>query len=250
MGGRRRHRRHIAGINGYNEARGPSPEEAALSAMVDYWVETGASESSAECVAQGLRDGGYVDDLSNLSDADLAAFSSEDFILSEGFADAPPEIQHLIEGVFLYLYDPTVGCLSPADLTAMAQTPMPGVDAGFTEAVESLTAGCRVGSWSDCDMLMLAAEPGSTEAEVATTCGESQEAIDFNFTTCMIENGSEAEYQQVIDQCQSGFNLACDLVFVLAVDSADQTLGATCGGRGEANSVLPCWLRLGAGTRT
>lgn len=229
----------------------PSPEEQAEAAIVESLQENGVSESSAECVAEGMRDGGYLDSMADLDESEVEEIG--DFSLSSGLSDAPPEFQHFMEGMFLYIYDPTVGCLSPSELTAFVEAPDEsgfGSDPQAIALVGSLTAGCREGSLADCDMLWHITDPGSPGEAVAESCGDRNGPLDFNVTTCVLEHQSDADYQILVDECDSGFYVACDVLYgVSIVGSENETFAESCGERREPNPNLPCVAQFGLGTR-
>ena len=223
-----------------------SPEEQAEAALVESLQEEGVSESSAECVVDGMREGGYLE---GIGDSD---FNADDFSVSTGLADVSPELQHFMEGWFLYIYDPTVGCLSPSEVAALDEATSSSFssDPQVIALVGSLTAGCREGSLADCDMLWTITGPGSPGEEVAVTCGDRNEPLDFSVTTCILDHESDADYQIVVDECEAGFYVACDLLYGLSVvGSDDETLAASCNGRREPIPTLPCIAEFGIGTR-
>ena len=226
----------------------PSNSDQALAAVDSVLAEAGVSDSSRDCVADGLGEGGYLEGLEDLSDSELAAIenlTNEDFAL----AGMPPAFQHLLEGVFFYLSDPSAGCLSPVELEML------GGAADFSDPVSvALTAdlvdGCSAGAMGDCDMLWGITEVDSEAEDVAETCGGRNEPLDFNLTSCIIEHNSVAEYDSLANQCTSGFHLACDAWFILTeVGSDDERTAASCGGLREPEYTIPCFLEFGYGAR-
>lgn len=222
-------------------------EEQLMEAFEEGAKEGGLSDSSWECVEAGLRADGYVDELAGLNEAQLEEI--DDFSPGTPLSDLPPEVEHFMEGFFFHAFDPSVGCVSPSELSAL------GAAADFSDPetiaiTELLTTGCQGGSLADCDMLFLITEVSSSAETVAVTCGSRNQPLDFLSTSCIIEYQSDPDYQVLVDECGTGFNLACDLLYVISpVGSENETMGASCGGQRDPEHVLPCSAVYGYGTR-
>ena len=149
--------------------------------------------------------------------------------------------------------DPDQGCLSSAEIAAAeeffaANTEGP-LTYGSDPTRDMLHDACEGGSMPDCDMLYLLSEANSEYGEQAVTCGGRNEPIEDD-TTCMVEYEDLAGFDELARQCESGFLVACDALYVVApLRSPDEALAATCGGLREAPYVIPCWISFGIGTR-
>lgn len=225
----------------------PPLEEQLLEAFEEGAKEGGLSESGWECIEDGLRADGYVDELAELDEADLEEIG--DVSPGTPLSELPPEFEHFMEGFFFYAFDPSVGCLSASEMSVLEGA----ADFSDPESVaitELLTAGCQGGSLADCDMLYPITEVGSSAETVALTCGGRNQPLDSNLTTCIIDYQSDPDYQVLVDECGTGFHLACDALFTVSeVGSEDEALGASCGGQRDPEYVLPCFVAYGYGTR-
>ena len=143
------------------------------------------------------------------------------------FAETPPEFRQFMEGIFIYLFDPQQGCLRPSEITAAQQylgaAPEGPLTYGSDPTLDMLYDGCGAGSLADCDMLFLGSEIGSEYEDYSLTCGSTTEPIDANITTCMLDQQDLSELSDLIAHCESGFYLACDVVYsTTLVGSADE----------------------------
>ena len=222
-----------------------TPAERALAGLTDNLVANGVSPSSAQCVADGMREGGYVDDLS-------ADFEQMNFSVSSGLA-VSPETQRFLEGLFHYMYDPSQGCLSPAEIAHIEATgPSPANDPRILSVVNQLTAECSEGSMAGCDMLWYMSVAGSDAEALAESCGGQFAPLNFEVTSCVSRTQDSAAFDGLVDDCNAGFFVACDALFRLTtVGSVEESLALTCGGKRESAEVgqVPCSVAYGLGAR-
>jgi len=219
-----------------------------LSELSDEVRSWGVSDSSWTCIETGLIEGGYVEGLDDLGFLDL-------FLLDEDapLTEMPPEMEYFLEGFVFFLYDLHEGCLSPAELTGarefFAANPEGPMTYGSEPTLDMLYDGCQAGSRADCDMLFLISEFGSEYEDQAITCGGRIEPI-ADHTNCMFTEQDFTEIDDLIAQCESGFYLACDALFIVSlVGSPEEDIGTSCGGIREPNDTVPCFVAYGFGSR-
>lgn len=231
------------------------PQNSALGAEVVEEIRTGlqqwgVSEDSIQCVTDGLVEGGYVEELEELSILETVLFDE-----TAPLTEAPPEFAHFVDGFLHFLTDPQNGCLRPSELaSAMENLSIEGQDLGYSSygddpVLDRLNDGCLAGSLADCDMLYLAADFGSEYEAVATSCGDLVEELELT-STCMSALQDYSEAEDLASQCQDGFFLACDAYYLITVvGSEEEELATTCGGVRESSLTTPCWLAYGFGSR-
>lgn len=123
-------------------------------------------------------------------------------------------------------------------------------DASMATGLDLLHEGCVAGSSADCDMLYLSSPIDSDYEDESLVCGGRTMRRDPQQTTCMAEEDSFDELDDVRIQCQGGFYPACDLMYYVSpVGSEDETLGATCAGLMDPESTEGCVSTFGFGTR-
>jgi hypothetical protein len=211
-----------------------------LGQEVQSW---GVSESSWECVEEGLIEGDLLEGVVDLSDIDPDAQLSE----------TPEELERFIAAIFSLLVGPSQGCLSPEEIAAaeefFASNPQGPLTYGSDATLDMLYHGCLEGAMSDCDMLYLVAGFNSEYEEQAATCGDRNDPIEAD-TTCMLEYSDVAGFDKLAKQCESGFFVACDALHVVAaLGSPEEKLAASCGDIRETDYMIPCWIVYGLGTR-
>lgn len=211
----------------------------------------GVSESSWDCIETGLIEGGYVDGLEDVGFIEALFFDEK-----APLVEAPPEIERFMDGFFVLLADPQRGCLRPAEWTTVQQYLSANpIDYGFSTygsdpTLDMLYDGCEAGSMADCDMLYLPADYGGEYEEFALTCGGRVEPIDPASEFCMSVMNDFSEEADLATQCESGFYVACDLLYLISsIGSAEEELAASCGGARDPDPATPCWLKFGMGSR-
>ncbi len=211
--------------------------------------EAGVSGDSWDCVEQGLRDNGFLDDPAALEEL-VSGDTSFDAPLSE----LPPAARHFIEGLTFYMSDPVEGCLSPRDLEAMDFGSFPFGDdpmtVGSDPELDRLHAACQEGSMADCDMLYVAAPLGSEYEDVALACGGRNDPLGALSLGCQLEYQDFSGTDALRNLCEAGFFPGCDALFLGSnFGSSEETFGDTCGGRREPSELFSCFDEFGFGSR-
>jgi len=222
------------------------PEEQLISEFEDAFKGTGMSDSSWECIEDGLRKDGVDGGLANLTETALDDLGSVNF--NTAVLDLHPDAQRFMQTLSAYM----ARCvpsdeLESLDPAASADTPM---TYGSHQTLDMLYDGCEAGSNADCDMLYLFAPFTSQYEELSNICGGRTPPIDRNASACIISEQDFSEVTDVITQCEAGFFPACDLLWQIAPPETEpEAVAATCGGRDEARGPPTCTAFHGFGIR-
>lgn len=126
---------------------------------------------------------------------------------------------------------------TPSAAPTAAPTPTPSVDAAEAELM-ALSESCALGVWVDCDTLYAEAPRGSDYRYWGGTCGGVEPAAIPG--QCYVQDNGEpiptfyvnqAEHDIMIDYCESGDMIACDLLWKSShVGSPEEDVALSCGG--------------------
>ena len=226
-----------------------TPKEAFLAGIDEGFEAAEVGDESQDCIVQSMEEGGYLDGLDDLTDAELTQL--EDFDFNVGLSTAPPALQSAVEGYYIAILEG--GCLSPGEMEAIAATPsgVPGEPTvlGDDPALDRLLSECCAGDLVACDILYLAGPVGSEYEDHGATCGGLNEPLGVTDPYC-IQTHDAVDLDALHAGCASGDFGSCDLLFASSPVSSDyQEFGRTCGGREPDGQPGFCMTLYGLGTR-
>lgn len=226
-----------------------NPKEAFLAGLDEAFEAAEVSDESQDCIVQSMEEGGNLDGLEDLTEAELTQF--EDFDLIVGLSTAPPALQSAVEGFYIAVLEG--GCLSPREMEALAATPsgVPGEPTvlGDDPALDRLWFGCGAGDLVACDILYLAAPVGSEYEDQGATCGGLNEPLGINDPYC-IQTHDAVDLDVLRADCAAGDFGSCDLLLYSSPVGSDyEEFGRTCGGLEPDGQPGFCMALYGLGTR-
>lgn len=221
-----------AAIVGFNVLTQDSPKEN----LVNNLVDGGATERSAECIADRLDQNGTLD---AMADSDID-FESVGGGLAQGYS---PDLVGFAEN----LMSAASVCMTTEEQETFYSTPAQNAPAsqGDDPELDQLWNECAAGHFASCELLYRYSGPGTEYEQFALRCGDRLPSDTTD--SCINVLGPGADFTTWRTDCEAGDNGACDLLFLFSpVGSSDESLGATCGSRAE-RSILGCGIRFGLG---
>ena len=211
-------------------------EDAFIGAVTESLREAGVNESTVDCVASDIAEGGYAQGLDS-------AEAMSAFLLAGGPSDLPPEFRQAVEG---YL-SAAQRCLSvPENLELFGVAGSPQTF-GDNPHFDALWNRCETGDLIACDLLNASSVIETEYQEYGRSCGNRSDP-EPEGQLCIFLHGGGPDFDQLRDECLNGDFVACDGLFGFSdIGSGYDQLGVTCGGRiaePAPDMVGACFLRF------